>query len=266
LEDFSHTVYVLALDGYEKCEDDALEDIATEAFLRGCKEKEAAIKAMEKNPVTLSKAIKFVKTSLANQKAIFGSTKNILVQRQVTFSDTEGTNSKEKENSHMQRQTCLEQEIKTLSSLVGKLSSSIEDNVIERRKERQRSSSPVTGYTPGYKSPPRYMPQYRSQSPLQTYNSGRSSPQSVNSRPRWNSPNRRQQFSPSRGGYQSTHFRKQGIGQDQYQGQNKGCTPTSEQGRRQGQYQGQNKDFTLISERQFRDLESTKPVPSIINL
>ena len=75
LEDFSHTVYVLALDGYEKCEDDALEDIATEAFLRGCKEKEAAIKAMEKNPVTLSKAIKFVKTSLANQKAILGQQK-----------------------------------------------------------------------------------------------------------------------------------------------------------------------------------------------
>ena len=35
LEDFAHQVYVLALDGYEKCEDDALEDIATEAFLRG---------------------------------------------------------------------------------------------------------------------------------------------------------------------------------------------------------------------------------------
>ena len=35
LEDFAHKVYVLALDGYEKCEDDALEDIATEAFLRG---------------------------------------------------------------------------------------------------------------------------------------------------------------------------------------------------------------------------------------
>jgi hypothetical protein len=51
---------------------------------------------MEKNPVTLSKAIKFVKTSLANKKAIFGSTKNSLAQRQVTFSDTEGTNSKEK--------------------------------------------------------------------------------------------------------------------------------------------------------------------------
>jgi len=36
LEDFAPKVYVLALDGYEQCEDDALEDIATEAFLRGC--------------------------------------------------------------------------------------------------------------------------------------------------------------------------------------------------------------------------------------
>ena len=207
LEDFAHKVYVLALDGYEKCEDDALEDIATEAFLRGCKEKEAAIKAMEKNPVTLSKAIKFVNTSLANQKAIFGSAKNFPGSKASDI-----FSSKEKENSHTQRQTCLELEIKNLSSLVGKLSSSIEDNVIERRTERQMSSSPVTGYTPGYNSPPRYMPQYRSQSPVQTYNSGRSAPQSVNLRPEWHSPNGRQQFSPKRGGYQGPNFRVQGRG------------------------------------------------------
>jgi hypothetical protein len=150
LEDFAHKVYVLALDRYEKCEDDALEDIATEAFIRGFKEKEAAIKAMEKNPVTLSKAIKLVKTSLVNQKAIFGSANTSLAQRQVTFSDTKGTCSKEKESSHMQRQACMEQEIKNLSSLVGKLGSSIQDNVVERRTERQMSTSPVTGYTPGY--------------------------------------------------------------------------------------------------------------------
>jgi hypothetical protein len=228
LEDFAHTVYALALDGYEKCEDDALEDIATEAFLRGCKEKETAIQAMEKNPVALSKAIKFVKTSLANQKAICGSAKTSLAQRQLTFSDTEGHNSKEKESSYMQRLTCLEQEIKNLSSLVGILSSSVEDNVVERRTERQMSSSPVTGYTPGYKSPPRYMPQYHSQSPVQTYIGGRSAPQSVNLRPEWYSPNGRQQFSPNRGGYQSPNFRDQGRGQSQYQGQNKGFMPSSE--------------------------------------
>lgn len=182
---------------------------------------------MEKNSVTLSKAIKFVKTSLANQKAIFGSAKTSLVQRQVTFSDTEDIYSKEKESSHMHRLTCLEQEIKNLSSLVGKLSSSIEDNVVERTA-RQMSSSPVTGYTPGYKSPPRYMPQYHSQSPVQTYNSGRSAPQSVNLRPEWYSPNGRQQFSPNRGGYQSPNFRDQGRGQSQYQGQNKSFMPSSE--------------------------------------
>jgi phage-related minor tail protein len=75
LEDFANKVYVLALDEYEKCEDDALEDIATEAFPWGCKEKEAAIQTMEKNPVTMSNAITFVKTSLTNQKAIFGAAK-----------------------------------------------------------------------------------------------------------------------------------------------------------------------------------------------
>jgi hypothetical protein len=31
LEDFAHKIYVLGLDGYEKCENDALEDITTEA-------------------------------------------------------------------------------------------------------------------------------------------------------------------------------------------------------------------------------------------
>jgi hypothetical protein len=150
LEDFAHKVYVLALDGYEKYEDDALEDIATEAFLWGCKEKEAPIQTMEKNPVTLSNTITFVKTSLANQKTIFGAAKTSLVQRQVTFPDTEETYSKEKERSHIQSLTCLKQEIKNISSLTGKLSSSIEDNVVDRMTERQMTSSPVTGYTVVY--------------------------------------------------------------------------------------------------------------------
>jgi 5'(3')-deoxyribonucleotidase len=85
LEDFAHKVYLLALDGYTKCEDDSLEDIATEAFLRGCKEREAAIKSMEKNPVTLSKAIKCVKTSLANQKAILSRQKRPWLKDKLPF-------------------------------------------------------------------------------------------------------------------------------------------------------------------------------------
>jgi hypothetical protein len=89
-------------------------------------------------------------------------------------------------------------------------------------------SSPVTGYTPGHKIPPRYMLQYHSQSPVQTYNSGRSAPQSVNLRPEWHFLNGRQQFSPNRGGYESPNFRDQGRGQSQYQGQNRGFMPSSE--------------------------------------
>jgi hypothetical protein len=146
----------------------------------------------------------------------------------VTFSDTEDTYSKEKERSHMQSLTCLKQEIKNLSSLMGKLSSSIEDNVVDRRTERQMSSSPVTGYTPVCYSRPRYMPRYHSQSPVHTYNSGRSAPHFANLRPEWYSPNGRQQFSPNKGGYQSPNFRDQGKGQSQYQRQKKGVMPSPE--------------------------------------
>jgi len=93
------------------------------------------------------------------------------------------------------------------------------------------------------------MPQYCSQSPVQTYNSGRSSPQSVNLRPEWNSPNRRQQFSPIRGGYQSPNFRNKVEDKVNIKDKIKALRLTSEQGRGQGQYQGQNKGFTPTSER-----------------
>jgi hypothetical protein len=61
--------------------------MATEAFLRGCREKEAARAAMEKEPRSIHKALKYVKTSLANQCAIFGVRGSSYGQRQVTFSD-----------------------------------------------------------------------------------------------------------------------------------------------------------------------------------
>lgn len=53
----------MAMDDSEKCDPQALEDISVETFLRGCNENEAAMKAMEKNPTFLSKAVKHVKTS-----------------------------------------------------------------------------------------------------------------------------------------------------------------------------------------------------------
>lgn len=55
-----------------------------EIFLRGCKEKEAAKAAMEKGSNGIHKALKYVKESLANQRAIFGTKSNAsYIQRQV---------------------------------------------------------------------------------------------------------------------------------------------------------------------------------------
>jgi hypothetical protein len=49
-----------------------VDQIATEAFLRGCREKEAARSVLEKDPSSITQAVKMVKTYIANQRAIFG--------------------------------------------------------------------------------------------------------------------------------------------------------------------------------------------------
>ncbi|CAC5360378.1 unnamed protein product [Mytilus coruscus] len=130
------------MDGFDKCDPEALEDISVEAFLRGCREKKSAMKAMEKSPTSLSKAVKYVKTSLANQKAIFGSGKTAdYAQRQVTLSNTE--KSMHNEPMKMPQSTCLENELQNLSSLFGKLSNTIETS--EKRREKQMRSQQYGG-------------------------------------------------------------------------------------------------------------------------
>ena len=87
MEEFSQRVYSLTLDAYEECEGDIIEEMAVEAFLRGCREKSAARHAMDMEPRTIHKALKFVKTALANDRALFGGRTNAYYHRQVTFQD-----------------------------------------------------------------------------------------------------------------------------------------------------------------------------------
>jgi hypothetical protein len=42
LEEFSQRIYFMALDGFDKGNPEVVDQIATEAFLRGCRDKEAA--------------------------------------------------------------------------------------------------------------------------------------------------------------------------------------------------------------------------------
>jgi hypothetical protein len=73
VDKFAQRVYFLVLDGYESCEGNVLDEIATDIFLRGCRDKEAAIKAMDREPLTLQKAVKYVRTAIANQHALYRS-------------------------------------------------------------------------------------------------------------------------------------------------------------------------------------------------
>ncbi|ESO95981.1 hypothetical protein LOTGIDRAFT_175002 [Lottia gigantea] len=87
-------VQTLAMDGYTDASSKTRNQIAIECFLRGCKEKDAVQKAMEKNPKSVQDALKHMRLFLANQKSLFGS-KNFS-HRQVNFkteSDTESVNT-----------------------------------------------------------------------------------------------------------------------------------------------------------------------------
>lgn len=60
IREFAQRVYSLALDGYENYEGNMFEESATETFLRGYRDKEAAMKAMDREPTPLLKSVKYV--------------------------------------------------------------------------------------------------------------------------------------------------------------------------------------------------------------
>lgn len=122
IEEFAQRAYFITMDGYDKYDTRVLEAIAIETFLRGCRDKDSASKAMERNPRTLNKAVKLVKTSIANQRALFGSTRNnshAYYQRQVTFADTESPRSTSPMNSQTNNSS-LEQEVRNLTGVLNR--------------------------------------------------------------------------------------------------------------------------------------------------
>jgi len=57
------------MDGYADTARKNRDQLTTESFLRGCREKEAAYHAMEKEPSMVQKALKYIRASLAIQRA-----------------------------------------------------------------------------------------------------------------------------------------------------------------------------------------------------
>ena len=72
LEAFLQRTVSITLDGHENERSSLIQQVATEAFLRGCKHKDAATTVMNESPATIHEACKRVKTKLANKKATGG--------------------------------------------------------------------------------------------------------------------------------------------------------------------------------------------------
>ena len=101
----------MALDGFDKGNPEVVDQIATEAFLRGCRNKEAARSVLEKDPSSITQAVKMVKTYIANQRAIFGvRTSHSYAHRQVSFSDRQYTRAKPEKGTRWGDCRCLPRE------------------------------------------------------------------------------------------------------------------------------------------------------------
>ena len=63
----------MTTDGYQDTPDNCSQTVAIDAVLRGCQNKQAALTAMDKNPVTLDDAIQHMKRAITNQRLILGA-------------------------------------------------------------------------------------------------------------------------------------------------------------------------------------------------
>ena len=68
----------MATDGYGMADKLMLQNVATEAFLRGCRHKEAAITVFNEGPTNIQRACQRIKTQIANKRAVYGSRKGSL--------------------------------------------------------------------------------------------------------------------------------------------------------------------------------------------
>ena len=93
LDDFADRVLVKVAEGYPEVPDDTLQILATENFLRGCKDRSAAYAAAERKPDDLQMAMQEVRDAAANMK-IFGRSGGMSA-RQVTFQEVEEKKSEE---------------------------------------------------------------------------------------------------------------------------------------------------------------------------
>ena len=86
LEDYSDKVLTKVSEAYPGIDDEMEQDLAKEAFLRGCHHRSAAYAAAKKDPVTLQEALEEVQNSAVNLKAF---SRGGITTRRVSFAGQE---------------------------------------------------------------------------------------------------------------------------------------------------------------------------------
>ena len=103
VEDYADRVLVKAYEGYPGVDDEVVETLAVEGFLRGCRDRGAAYAAAEHKPATLHEALQEMRDAAANLK-VFGRNNTLGTARQVTFADRV---EREKHNLSKEREDML---------------------------------------------------------------------------------------------------------------------------------------------------------------
>ena len=85
LEEYAERAQDLAVNGFPGTSDDFIQIVSTDAFLKGCKDKQAALVAMDKDPVNINRVVQLVKSAITNQKVVLGIKKADV--KRVTFQE-----------------------------------------------------------------------------------------------------------------------------------------------------------------------------------
>lgn len=148
LEEFGQRVLFLVQDAFCHDKSRSADVEATEYFLQGAKDKQAALYAMSKRPNCLRKAIKYVKEHQANNVAIFGTRRETFKQRQVTWNLGDETESDvrvlESINHNQKTQPKPNnQDLDDLKRQVQELSNLVRQQVSDSGQRQSRQQSPI---------------------------------------------------------------------------------------------------------------------------
>lgn len=148
LEDFADRVLQKAVEGFPDMPEEYIQVLATETFLRGCKDKTVAYAASERKPVNVYEAMQEMRDAGANLK-LFGRASN-LVARQVTFRDSDDDEKRKRHD--------LSEEQK---ELLGLLKTFLASTRTEKSGNQAVATSPIR--------PTPYAARSRSPSPMRCY-------------------------------------------------------------------------------------------------